>query len=183
MKSAAGRLAGKEYGRCSGSSALLHSTSLLQESQIPTKPAFGLDKHTTRAGLPKALLLFGNEFLVPNSGLSGARPCSRTAASIPQSAQGLVLHPNQWPSAGFSGQRTATRGCQRPQVTPPMSALLRWFVSARDAQPAEPSELMGPAARTAGGSADAGPAWQGGWPGSSAGRRRGRRRTRGAYCW
>lgn len=80
-KSAAGSLAGREYGGCSGSSAPLHSISLLQESQIPTNPAFGLENHATRARLPKAMLSFGNQFLVPNSGLSGARPCTRTAAA------------------------------------------------------------------------------------------------------
>ena len=164
-------------------SAPRHSTSLLQESQTNTNPAFGLGKHTASARLSKALLSFENQFSVPNAGLSEASPCPTTAASYPPVGPGPCPAPRLSGPAQVSRTKDGNRGCRRVPATPPVLAGLGRLCPAGRRATRGVLGADGPSGAQGRRQGGRGPDLAGGRPGWSAVRLRERRRTRGAYCW
>lgn len=140
---------------CSASSARPHSKlHFLAPGTPDLHKTLLLGSTPPGPGSPKALFSFGNQFLVPNLGLSEVRPCPCTEGWYPPSwPKGLVLYPNQCRFPDKRWQLGTTRGSQPPHQWQP-----GWDGSFLPgvAQPSQPSELMGPAARRAGSWADAG---------------------------
>lgn len=131
----------------------------------------------SQAWLSKAMPFLEKKFLVPTSGLSGAKPSPRTSIISTSLPRALSCTPIQSLRADFRDNRWHLG------ATPPVSAGMRWSAPARRHAALCALRAAGPSGAQSRPQGGVGPSQQGParlecW--SVAGKER---RARGAYCW